>query len=125
MPLICTRHDCTDRNADVTSPHNHGIHAPSGLETCLCCGSFLAKRSIIAVLSKDGSPEPWEGSWTKAGDTWAIRLWMPDNDHREDDPKEGHKVRITTRAGKVQVVRLGAFLDNDRRSITFAAPERK
>jgi hypothetical protein len=130
VALICTRHDCNARGDDLTSPHNHGIDPASGLETCLSCGSFLAERSNLAVLvaaerRERGEPEPWEGSWTKAGDAWAIRLWMPDNDHREDDPKEGHKVRITTRSGKVQVVRLGAFLDNDRRSITFAAPERK
>lgn len=130
MALTCVRHDCDAQGDDLTSPHNHGIHASTGLETCLFCGSFLAVRDnltmIVAAERRErGELEPWEGRWVKDGDTWAIRLWMPDNDHRDDDPEEGHKVRITTRAGKVQIVRLGACLDTNRRSITFAAPEKR
>lgn len=128
MALTCVRRDCASFDADLTSPHNHGIDPSLGLETCLSCGAFLAKRSITSMLNKareGADPEPWEGSWAKDGGSWVIRLWMPDNDHREDEPEEGHEVRITTRAGKVQVVRLGRLLDRNRRSITFAAPERK
>ena len=130
MALTCTREDCSRRDEDATSPHNHAFHAPSGLETCLSCGSFLAERDNLAFLlttvgREDGVEPPWKGSWTRDGDGWVIRLWMPDNDHREDEPAPGHRVRITTRAGKVQVLRLGERLDETRKAITFAGPPRR
>ena len=130
MALTCARRDCADYNKDLTHPDRHNVDPGTGLETCLSCGAYLAERPVVWALREgrpgpDPSPEPWEGSWTRDGEAWAIRLWMPDNDHRDDEPEEGHKVRITTRSGKVQVVRLGRLLDVTRRSITFAAPERK
>ena len=99
-------------------------------------GCLLPKRDktadvavAVAVKGDDhsasGEQPPWKGSWAKdGGGGWAIRLWMPDNDHREGEPREGDKVRITTKAGKVQALRLGERLGSSRRSMLFAAPAR-
>jgi len=128
MGLTCTRRECADK--DLTDPRSHGIDPGTGLETCRGCGSFLMERDrITTAIDTDrrarGEQPPWEGSWAKDGGGWAIRLWMPDNDHREEEPQEGDPVRITTRSGKVQVVKLGRLLDTNRKSMTFAAPARK
>jgi len=69
--------------------------------------------------------EPWEGSWGRVGDNgWGLRIYMPDNDHRDDDPEEGQKIRVTTRKGRVSLYRLGPLLTKTRTTYTFAAPPR-
>ena len=113
--------------------HEYGDLA--GFSYCNNCGGFLSdlpkrdKTADVAVavaVAVKGEQPPWEGSWAKdGGGGWAIRLWMPDNDHREGEPREGDKVRITTKAGKVQALRLGERLGSSRRSATFNGPPKR
>jgi hypothetical protein len=123
--MHCTRRDCSDRNQLVT---DHGTAPDTGLPLCFNCGDYLSARALplrhTLAGGAPGSGEPWEGSWGRVGDEWGLRVYMPDNDHREDDPEEGHEIRVTTRKGRVSVMKLGPLLASTRSTRTFAAPPR-
>jgi len=123
--MHCTRRDCSDRNQLVTDP---GTDPGTGLPICWNCGDYLSAQPLplrhTLAGGAPGSGDPWEGSWGRVGDEWGLRVYLPDNDHREDDPEEGHEIRVTTRKGRVSVMKLGPLLASTRTTLSFAAPPR-
>ena len=123
--MHCTRRDCSDRNQLVT---DHGTDPGTGLPTCRNCGDFLSAQPLplrtALAGGAPGSGEPWEGSWGRIGDEWGLRIFMPDNDHRDDSPERGHEVRVTTRKGRVAVMKLGPLVTSTRTAYVFEAPTR-
>lgn len=106
---------------------DHGTDPDTGLPTCTNCGDVLSAQPLPlrhTLASASTAKLPWEGSWGRVGDEWGLRIYMPDNDHREDDPEEGHEIRVTTRKGRVALMKLGPLLASTRTTYTFAAPPR-
>ena len=125
--MHCTRHDCRDRDRLVT---DHGTDPDTGLPTCWKCGDYLSARALplrhTLAGGAPGSGEPWEGSWGRINGEgpWCLRVYMPDNDHRNGWPVEGDEIRVTTRKGRVALMKLGDQIGKTRTTLSFAAPPR-
>ena len=126
--MHCTRRDCSDRNQLVT---DHGTDPGTGLPTCRNCGDYLSARPLplrtALAGGAPGSGEPWEGYWGRVNGKgeWCLQVYMPDNDHRDGWPDEGDEIRVTTRSGRVAVMKLGRQIGKTRTTLSFEAPPRR
>ena len=127
---VCIR--CRSRESDpYTDPD-------TGIDHCRVCGDWLVEagpgrgrspsRSFTDPLPEatPGRAIHWQGSWTRLpdGETWGLRIYLPDNPARDDLPEEGQKVMVYTKKGRVSLMELGPLVDQTEHVWRFAAPDR-